>query len=668
MRRISHRIARPGLPRPAPLWLIHPLRWQHVPVPWAAAARGALGAAPLLALALLAGHSGAGVMAAVGAMLAGVNDRPGTRRFGIAHIGLPACAGAIGVLLGSLLSSLGGSSWWAVPFLFVVGYFSGAVSSAGPVCSAVGTQLLVTATIGAGMPLPGAPWLKALCFLAGAGWLLLLRLLLRSPRPRGGALAGERRALADVFAALAAALDAVGGPGAEAARRRLTTALDRADEALRLYRLLCLGRRRRNEEAMLIERLAAATALCEAGVALMWEGQTLPARVASGPRLLAGALREGRPPGALPAPAADTAARRAFDQALLDAAVTFGRTRARDGAATRQHPHPRTGPDRAAVRRTAVLGPAGRDYGLRVAVCVSVGAVVALLMGAGEHWFWLPATATFLMKPDMGPLFSRVVNRCAGTALGVMIFAGLAAVGDGAGWPVAAVLVTGALIPVATRHFAFQTAVITVMVLSFLHAAGDSQAALPRLTHTAAACVLVLLTGQLLHLAVPHSRPGQRFARALRRTEEYVRHVLDGAPAGDDARRRALRRTAYRALAEARTAAETAAAEVPAGRRRAWDLVAATALAERVVDAATACAVRLEHGAPHPGREDAARTVALLAVTAAGLEHPRRSGHQGDVPAHLNEVLARLRRTGKEPAKASGRRPAGGADAEQPAR
>lgn len=659
MRRTSPRTIRPA--GPAPPWLAHPFRWQRVPVPWAAAVRGALGAAPLLAVAAATEHRGAGVMAGIGAMLAGVNDRPGTRRSGIAHIGLPACAGALGVLAGALLGSLGASVWWAVPFLFVVGLFSGAVSSTGPVCSAAGMQLLVTATVGVGMPLHGAPWLKALCFLAGAGWLLLLRLLLRPPRSRGGAQAGERRALADVFAALAAALDSVGGPGAEAARRRLTTALDRADEALRLHRLLRVGRRRHEEEAVLVERLTAATALCEAGVALMWEGHALSPRVASGPRLLAAAVREGRPPGALPAPAADTAARSAFDQALLDAAVTFGRPRVRGGGAAPPHPHVPDGA-RAAVRRHAATGPAGRDYGLRVAVCVSVGAVVALLLG-GEHWFWLPATATFLMKPDMGPLFSRVVNRCAGTAAGVLVFAGLAAVCSGTWWPVAAVLVTGALIPVATRNFAFQTCVITVTVLAFLYTGGDTQAALSRLTQTALACVLVLLTGHLLHLAVPHIRPGQRLARALRRTEEYVRHVLAASARGAGAERRVLRRAAYRALAEARTAAETAAAEFPAGRRRAGDLLPATALAERVVDAATACAVRLDHGAPHPVREDAARTAELLAVTAARLERPGRGRSARnavplaeDVHAHLTEVLGRLCRTGKEvPGRRAGR-------------
>ncbi|MEN2423251.1 FUSC family protein, partial [Streptomyces rimosus] len=168
-----------------------------------------------------------GVLAGLGSMLAGVNDRPGTRRRGIVHIGLPALASAFGMLMGATLQTVG-AGWWVVPALFAVGFVSGAGSVAGPVRSNAGMQMLASTILGAGMPLSGAPWLKALYLLAGCLWLLLLRLVFHPPRPAGGPLSGERAAVATVFDALADALDAVGGPGAEAARRRLTAALDRA--------------------------------------------------------------------------------------------------------------------------------------------------------------------------------------------------------------------------------------------------------------------------------------------------------------------------------------------------------------------------------------------------------------------------------------------------------
>jgi len=74
----------PTPPFPAtrfPPWLAHVLRAQRGPVPWSAVLRGALAAVPLL-LSVLAERPTAGVPAALGAMLAGINDRPGSRRAG----------------------------------------------------------------------------------------------------------------------------------------------------------------------------------------------------------------------------------------------------------------------------------------------------------------------------------------------------------------------------------------------------------------------------------------------------------------------------------------------------------------------------------------------------------------------------------------------------------
>ncbi|MEU9950385.1 FUSC family protein, partial [Streptomyces sp. NPDC047939] len=224
--------------RDAPAWLTHVLRLRRAPVPRTAMVRGALGAGPLLGAGIALGHPGPGVLAALGAMLAGVNDRPGTRRKGLVHIGLPAAAGALGLLVGALVADTAGR-WAAVPVLFLVGWVSGALSARGAVWSAGALQMLVATTIGMGMPLAGPAWLKALCFLSGAGWLVLLRLLPRAPRSPGATRwSGEREAVAAVFDTLADALGALGGPGAPAARRALVAAQQQADEALRLMRLL----------------------------------------------------------------------------------------------------------------------------------------------------------------------------------------------------------------------------------------------------------------------------------------------------------------------------------------------------------------------------------------------------------------------------------------------
>ncbi|MFJ7148275.1 FUSC family protein [Streptomyces sp. NPDC100445] len=552
--------------------------------------RGALAAGPLLLAGLLGGRTAVGVLAAIAAMLAGINDRPGGRRASVRRLGVPALAGALGLLVGTYA----GQGLSAVPLtlaLTLLGLVAGAVSAVGPVASAAGTQLLVAAAVGAGMPAADPGWQRALAFLAGAGWLLLLRLALPTPGSPPGDFRfdGERAAVADVYDAVAALLDAVGGERATARRAALTAALDHAQDALagpRLRRYAGSAAERR-----LHARFAAALPLAEAATALYWAGEPVPARTAQGPRRLATAIRSGGGPGPLPAPHRSAPALRALDDALLRAAEVFDRGE----GAHRGLPGRRRGA-RWALR--AALGAGGREYGLRVALCFGAGAAIAQALhharwyGQHEHWYWLPATAVFLVKPDLGPLASRVLCRAAGTVLGALVFAGCAALLPRPAGLVALVAVCGALVPVATRHFAALTAVVTVLVLALVMAGGEPQASVGRIGETLLACVLVLLVG---HLPLPGQRGGgvrSRLAAAENAARAYLRHVLDGS--GDRVERWALRREAYRTLAEARTAIAHAAAELPALARHTEGTDTVAEALERLVDTTTACAVELD--------------------------------------------------------------------------
>ncbi|MEV0221235.1 FUSC family protein [Streptomyces sp. NPDC050704] len=599
-----------------PLWLAHALRTQRGPVPWNAVVRGALAAGPLLLAAVLAGRESLGVVAALGAMLAGINDRPGSRRAAVHRLGLPGLAGAAGLVVGTYA----GQQLGAVPLTLILtglGLVAGAVSAVGPVASGAGTQLLVAAAIGAGMPLPEPGWQRALFFLAGAGWLIALRLAL--PTPGAGSLAndfrfdGERIAVSAVYDAVAALLAAVGGPEAGARRAALTAALDHAQDALagpRLRRYASSAAERR-----LRAQYAAALPLAEAATALAWAGEALPARTAEGPRRLAVSVRTGEPCGPLPAPARSVAGLRALDDALLHAAEAFDRggrkqntqdTAGKGVAASHgtEHPNPlnhaaqqtqqqglhaRTVSGKALLR--TVTGAGGREYGFRVALCFGASAAVAQALHH-VHWYWLPATAVFLVKPDLGPLVSRVLNRAAGTVFGAVLFAGLAALLPEPGGLVAVVAISGALIPVATRHFAAQTAVVTVLVLSLVMVGGEPQASWSRIGETLLACAIVLIGG---HLPAPGRRGGNvraRLARASDAAHAYLTHVLSGAD--DRAARWALRREAYRTLAEARAAIERAAAELPTLARHTEGTDEFAATLERLVDTTTACAVHLD--------------------------------------------------------------------------
>ncbi|TVZ99224.1 FUSC family protein [Streptomyces sp. BK340] len=594
------------MPRPAvptlPPWLAHAFRTQRGPVPWSAVTRGALAAGPLLLAGVVAGHVSDGVVAAIAAMLAGINDRPGSRRASVRRLGVPALAGALGLLVGTYTGQL----LSAVPltlFLTLLGLAAGGASAVGPVASAAGTQLLVAAAIGAGMPAAESGWQRALAFLAGAGWLLLLRLALPTPGSLTGDFRfdGEREAVADVYDAVAELLDAVGGDTATTRRAALTAALDHAQDALAGPRLRrCAGS---TAERRLHAQYAAALPMAEAATALAWAGEPVSARAAEGPRRLAAAVRGNTGTGPLPAPGFPHArlrsrgaspvapALRALDNALLRAAEAFDRTA---GGAHRPFARRRGVAD--AVR--AALGTGGREYGLRVALCFGASAAVAQALhhtrwyGQHQHWYWLPATAVFLVKPDLGPLASRVLSRAAGTVLGALVFAGLATPLPRPEGLIVLVAVCGALVPVATRNFGALTTVVTVLVLALVMAGGEPQASVSRIGETLLACVIVLIVG---HLPMPGERGGgvrARLAVAASAAHAYLVHVLNES--GDRTERWALRREAYRTLAEARTAIALSAAELPALARHTEGTDAVAAVLERLVDTTTACAVHLD--------------------------------------------------------------------------
>ncbi|MFF6786166.1 FUSC family protein [Streptomyces sp. NPDC012510] len=509
-----------------PPWLAHALRAQRGPVPWNAVLRGALAGGPLLLVAVVSGRPSVGVLAALGAMLAGINDRPGSRRVAVQRLGVPALAGAVGLLAGTYAGQYAGAVVLTV-LLTALGLLAGAMSAVGTVSSGAGTQLLVAAAIGAGMPLPEPGWERALAYLAGAGWLLVLRLVLPTPAVLTAGdyrFDGERDALADVYDAIAVLLDAVGTPDATARRAALTAALDHAQDALagpRLRRYASSSAERR-----LHAQYAAALPLAEAATALAWAGDADVGRAFEGPRRLADAVRGNSATGPLPAPSRSAPELRALDDALLRAAEAFDR----GGDAQDLHTRRRTV---GSLVRLG-LGSGGREYGLRVALSFGASAAVAQVLHH-QHWYWLPATAVFLVKPDLGPLVSRVLCRAAGTVLGAVLFAGFAAVLPRPEGLILLVAVSGALIPVATRHFAAQTAVVTVLVLALVMVGGDPQASWSRIAETLLACAIVLIVG---HLPMPK---GQRGGGVRARLEEagtaahaYLAHVLNEsrAPVG----------------------------------------------------------------------------------------------------------------------------------------
>ncbi|WP_261994325.1 FUSC family protein [Streptomyces sp. t39] len=277
------------------------------------------------------------------------------------------------------------------------------------------------------------------------------------------------------------------------------------------------------------------------------------------------------------------------------------------------------------MRRAA--GPAGREYGARVGLCCAASTALALALGQ-QHWYWLPATAVFLVKPDLGPLASRAVCRALGTVVGALLCAVLLLTGPGPEALTLSVAVCGALVPFATRHFAAQTAVVTVLVLCLVALAGEPPATGERVVQSLLACATVLVVG---HLPLP-GRHGNvvrhRLDTATEAARRYLEHVL--ASPGDQAGRWALRREAYRAAAAAQTAAGLSAAELPTiARHSTGSQLIATGLVG-LLDSITACAVEADDRAAPVPRRDAEDLAARL--TELGGDRPAPLPDRGLVP------------------------------------
>ncbi|MFB6890670.1 FUSC family protein [Kitasatospora sp. NPDC056327] len=648
-------------------WWARAARPARPPLPWAPMARAALGMALALAAGVLAHRVDLGVFAGLGAMHATMNDRVEPGRLRARRIATAVSASALGMLIGSSLQHLGAGALTLGAALTVTAFVSGALSATGPRGSAAGLLLLVSATLGSGMPLPHPWWAAAPMMPAGAALVLLLGLPLRGRRT-ARADPGVR-ALAAAYDALGRMLADLGTPRGAASRQVLTARLNQLQDVLPPphHRR---GPHRNGNPAPAPDRVhqmyRAALAATEAATGLLWAWRPVPPGVAAVPGLLARAVERGGGEVMVPDWAPDTPSRQALDAALRAAAGTVAGRAAVLGTA----PAPPPDPWRLRVR---LVSPGAARYGARLALCVAVGAVVTAALPLSRS-YWVPMTIAFVLKPDLGSVFLRAVSRSVGTVLGVAVTAAVLAPAGGPWALVAIAALCVALLPYATAaHYGLNTVVMTPMALVLLELGGQDGAAefWPRVLDTALASAIVLVFGYLLWPERPRHRIEPRLVTATTALKAYLSSVArpqeaprPGGPdrtAGPDRTgpdrtapdRTApagtgphpdqpphphqppqprpqsqphaevwLRRTAYRALADARAEVEQGLAEPPPTGRLAAEWLPATAALERLSGAVAAFAAQRRYGGRVPDRAEVDRIGrALDELTAAARAH-----------------------------------------------
>jgi uncharacterized membrane protein YccC len=600
-----------------PDWLVALVKPKAAAIPWPAAARAAVALGLPLAICWAVDRLPLGLFIAMGAMSGAVGDRRGPYRVRALQIGLSAFFGALGLLIGGAVFGHGVITFFV---LCAVALFTAIASVAGTIASTASLQALIFTIVASSRAFPPPAWQPPVLYLAGGLWAMSLTLL----GTFRDSVSAERRAVATAITALADLADAIGTAEAEqveAKRRAVTDALNAAYDALLAGRVRSGGRHPAFRRFMGL--LNACTPLLESTVAAMRAGRRPPEHVAPALREVANALltRTAVPElpdwGARP-PAGDT----------------------ESGAV--EYPHPTV---RERIRGSidqVLSGPATWTFALRLTICIGAAELLRQIVPTGRS-YWMVLTVAIVLKADFGSVFARAVQRAGGTLVGAAIGAGLLAwvprgIGD-----VIAIAVLAALLPIAiVRQYGMFSTFITPLVILLIDLLSPNrwETLDDRLIDTAIGCGVVLVFGYLLWPETFRSRIGPRFVDAVEDLADYTNAALH--PDGTD--RGALRRSTYRRLSDLRTVFQQALAEPPPVSRRAsawWPGIVAL---ERLTDAVTRAAIRLDHGAPPPPEDGVAALADGISDLAGALaeRRPPRDLTLPDDPM-LEDIATELR-------------------------
>ena len=612
-----------------PAWLVTAMRPKPAPVPWAEMLRAGIAICVPMAAGIASGQRAIGLLIAMGGLLGVVVDNGGAYVRRLRRVGSAAVfGGAAGLTIGSLIH---GHGWIAVIALVVVAGISALLSAISDIGSVTGLQLLVYSSLGLGPIGALRPWWHtALGVVLGTVWALLLTVpgWLLSPR------AAEQRSVAAVYHALAAQLRAIGTPGFTAARRDGTAAMNAAYDTVLTARSTAGGRS--EEMRRLVAVLNQANLIAEAASALSLEGNRPSAAVVDALDAAADAIGAGTaPPGLPPVPGESPGA-----VELRDALAGVARVSSRDWAPPTARPVPKPSlADRLGSLADRLTSPLTRRFAIRLMVCIGVAAVVSEVLPL-QRSYWVVLTVAVVLKPDFGSVFARAVQRGLGTITGAVLGAVIIVVVPYGPWLLIPFGLLAALLPYGrSRNYGLMAVFLTplVVVLIDLLAPGGWRLAEDRLVDTLIGCAIVLLIGYVPWPGSWQAHLPAKFANAISCVSQYLQVALASPPperaqapgggagarvpgAGTLPNRIRLRRQARRGLSDLRAEFERTMSEPRAISRQATAWWPALVGLDEVMDAVTATAVAIEHGAPAPSPAAAAQLAGALDSVATAVQ------------------------------------------------
>ncbi len=582
----------------APAWLEELVRTRRPAMPWRDVVRFAVVIpAPLAVAILLAGgitpgpELGAGVFATTGALAATLAPQPaGPLRGQLRRIGWAVSLGGVGLVVGHAAEDAG---WISVLVIALMSAIAALISSINAALSLGGLQLLVYTSLASGLVTQLSIPAEVLFFFAGAAWATLGVLV----QSRTEQLDPDRAAVGAVFTRIGDLLSAIGTDRIEDIRRELTEALNTGYDRVIHTRSHSAGRSR--ELAELAGVLNSAAPLVEAAVASARAGVAADSRDISAAAALATAITTRRPlPGERPPRVEDgPAQRRAVRHAIRLVWNVVGDPEERAQAAV-----PRPEVDRRVRARDLVDRTVGnadsRAFVVRLVLCMIVAEVARQQLPL-ERPYWVLLTVAIVLKPDFGSVFTRAVQRGAGTLLGVLLGSLLLTVVPRNGWLLVAMAVTAAALPWArAANFGLFSVFQTPLIILLLDLAVPGGAGLvgARLIDTLVGCAIVLVVGYLLWPQTWRAPLDDALRASAQALDRFVDAAFNGSP--EELRR--ARRTSYRALTELQTQLQRRLAEPPPISTRAAAWYPVIVQLERTSDAVTEAVIAMRAGEPVP--------------------------------------------------------------------
>ena len=631
-----------------------------------------------MAVGFATGHRELALLPAMGGLLSVTIDNGGPYWPRVERIGMAAVfGGAPGLLIGTVIH---GHGWFAVLAVVVVAGVSAILARLGAVGSVTGLQLFVYSALGLGpLGLLRPWWHTALEFLAGVAWALLLITpgYLLSPR------SAERKAVAEVYYALARGLRLIGTPGVAGARAALANALNAAYDAMLTRRASAGGRSGRNMHLMAV--LNVSHQFAEAAAALRVTGEPVPPLVADEIERFGDAIVDEHGPGSgvlgfggrwaaagpqlplIPPPWSPSPGALALRDAMVNLVrVLSGNWTPASAVPVSAHHGMRERLHARAERVTEQLigGRIAWEFTIRLMLCTGVAAVMSEVLPLARS-YWVVLTVGIILKPDYGSVFARAVQRGVGTVVGAVLGAVILAVVPYGPWLLLPFGILAALLPYAkARNFGLVAIFLTplVVLLIDLLDVGGWHLAEARLVDTVLASLIVLLVGYAPWPSAWQAHLPRQFADALRAVCAYVDEALVTVPAARIAStgtarspgrapgeapglRSRLRRQAYRSLSNLRAEFQRTMSEPAAVSRRATAWWPAVVALEDVMDAVTSTVVAIGQGAPVPSAASVhALTGALRSVAEAiETETPPRVTDPLPADPELDAVTASIR-------------------------